>query len=837
MYGSTSIFDLDGNIRFIDNTVHGVGGGALDFESSTAILTVKGNVLFAHNDGSEYGGAIQVYRARRIDFIGDNTIFSGNSAQQGGAIWMIHITEVTLNGSIIFIDNNTAQSCGGAIYALRSRIRMNKEVIFFGNSAEIGGALYLTQDSVCFLSPSVMVLFERNKARKNGGGVFIDDSGYVTSCISKLKSNSLTLRPQCPFQYNKNYTEYILLDFTNNSASLGGSAIYGGGLDICNDAEVLSDYSRSGNVNISNIIKLHNATDPIASDPNRVCTCTKNKSCDEFEVAKSVYSGQTIVLPVLAIGQRNGVVPAVIQAHSNTSEAKIWNLENTQNTSTHCSYLSYTVLSGKNFTLTLSVDGICSTVGQNLTVKVEILQCPPGFDLSTKSRACICQRRLSKYTNGCNISDQTIGRVNKHFLVGYSNNSNNSNLSGLILHPYCPFDYCTTSPISFTLSDADKQCNYNRTGILCGQCKPGFSLVLGSSVCLDSCSNAYISLVVVFAVAGFALVIFLFTLQLTISTGAINGLIFYANMIHIKHIKHMVFFHSKQNNILTVFISWINLDLGIDTCFYREMNTYEGIWLRFVFPFYIWILCILSRKSPILTALLGNNPVAVLATLFLLSYTKILHTITAALSFTQAEYPHNESKTVWLYDANVPIAKWLPLAVFSVVMFFLLFPYTLFLFSNQWLLAWSGWHLLSWMNSPRIKFFLDAHNAPFKSKYRYWTGLLLIGRLLVQIVFAVNVLGNPALDILAISIVAASLAAWQSVWGSPYTNTWISILEVSFIVNILFLAVTSMLNSLQLAAILIYLATYLRGFFYLPWDCIISHLSTYERYCIVPNTL
>ena len=47
------------------------GGGALDFESSTAILTVKGNVLFAHNDGSEYGGAIQVYRARRIDFIGD----------------------------------------------------------------------------------------------------------------------------------------------------------------------------------------------------------------------------------------------------------------------------------------------------------------------------------------------------------------------------------------------------------------------------------------------------------------------------------------------------------------------------------------------------------------------------------------------------------------------------------------------------------------------------------------------------------------------------------------------------------------------------------------------
>ena len=73
--------------------------------------------------------------------------------------------------------------------------------------------------------------------------------------------------------------------------------------------------------------------------------------------------------------------------------------------------------------------------------------------------------------------------------------------------------------------------------------------MLGASVCRDSCSNAYISLVVVFAVAGFALVIFLFTLQLTISTGAINGLIFYANMIHIKHNYYGIFsFEAKQHS-------------------------------------------------------------------------------------------------------------------------------------------------------------------------------------------------------------------------------------------------------------------------------------------------
>ena len=61
----------------------------------------------------------------------------------------------------------------------------------------------------------------------------------------------------------------------------------------------------------------------------------------------------------------------------------------------------------------------------------------------------------------------------------------------------------------------------------------------------------------------------------------------------------------------------------------------------------------------------------------------------------------------------------------------------------------------------------------------------------MQISIAANVLGNPALDILVISIVVASLAAWQSVCGRPYTSVIISILEMSFIVNLLYLAVTT----------------------------------------------
>ena len=123
-------------------------------------------------------------------------------------------------------------------------------------------------------------------------------------------------------------------------------------------------------------------------------------------------------------------------------------------------------------------------------------------------------------------------------------------------------------------------------------------------------------------------------------------------------------------------------------------------------------------------------------------------------------------------------------------------PYTLFLFANQWLLAWSDWRLLAWMNSPRVKFFLDTHNAPFKPKHRYWTGLLLVARLAVQISLAANVLGNSELDILVISIVVASLFIWLSIWGRPHANNIIGTLEMSFVANLLYLTVTTYYASL-----------------------------------------
>ena len=210
--------------------------------------------------------------------------------------------------------------------------------------------------------------------------------------------------------------------------------------------------------------------------------------------------------------------------------------------------------------------------------------------------------------------------------------------------------------ISLSCPDsADEQCAYNRTGILCGMCQEDLGLVFGSSHCQQYSDN-YISLLILFALAGIALVTFILLLNLTVATGTIYGLIFYANILTANH---SLFLQPSTSNFLTVFISWLNLDLGIETCFYDRMDSYGKFLLQLAFPTYLLVLigtiialCEVSKNFA--TLLSNRNPVAALCTLILLSYSKLIRTIITALQFTHLDYPDGSRKLVWLYDANVP---------------------------------------------------------------------------------------------------------------------------------------------------------------------------------------
>ncbi len=88
----------------------------------------------------------------------------------------------------------------------------------------------------------------------------------------------------------------------------------------------------------------------------------------------------------------------------------------------------------------------------------------------------------------CSEENKTIKlESNNNIWIGVTNTTNGT---GYVVSN-CTFDYCVLKPVNISLSNPDEQCAYNRSGVLCGECEPGLSLVLGTSRC-ELCSNQHL---------------------------------------------------------------------------------------------------------------------------------------------------------------------------------------------------------------------------------------------------------------------------------------------------------------------------------------------------------
>ena len=302
--------------------------------------------------------------------------------------------------------------------------------------------------------------------------------------------------------------------------------------------------------------------------------------------------------------------------------------------------------------------------------------CPRGF--AKYGNKCDCDHLFGiLFTFTCNINDRTILRSGSSWISGTTSNYSHS----YIVCQTCPFDYCLPWSSHLHLSYPNSQCQFNRSGLLCGQCQQGLSAVFGSSEC-EHCSNVYLLLVLLFAVLGILLVFVLFAINITVTDGTINAFVFYVNIVSING---TIFFPLHQFSY--VFISIANLDLGIKTCFYNGMDDYAKMWLELAFPLYLILiaasLIIASRYSTRIQRLTARGALPVLATLFLLSYTKVLRTTSNVLFlYSRVIYlPSNNTELVWSVDANVAVfkVKFMILFIACLVLFSIMIPFNVIL--------------------------------------------------------------------------------------------------------------------------------------------------------------
>ena len=419
--------------------------------------------------------------------------------------------------------------------------------------------------------------------------------------------------------------------------------------------------------------------------------------------------------------------------------------------------------------------------------------CPPGLTLNHDETRCSCYTVLANNGFDCLVKNK-IGLLQWNNTVWVNATFNEGHSTGIMYNRFCPLIYCKSGNKTVNIGDdPSKQCASNRTGILCGACMDSFSLAIGSSRCIECPNSHNMALLLAFAAAGFFLVFLAF--NLTATQGLINGVIFYANIVWAYKI---ILFpvNIGANYLVTflqVFIAWLNLDFGIETCFFVGQDAYWKTWLQFLFPFYIWaiagVIIIVCRYSSRLTNLIGSRAVPLLATLFLISYMKLLRTVIDATSVAViAWHPQNTSYAVWYLDGNLRYCQhphiYLFIAAIATLVFLWLL-YTLLLLFIQPLRRVSHLRPLKWIN--KLAPVYDAYFSPLKDKHRYCFGTILLVRGVLLVLLTVTSVDNPKLNVIVLFQFTVFLLFFISI-ENVYKRMNVRVLESTVLVNIIVLS-------------------------------------------------
>ena len=767
----TLVVDSEASLTFSHNSA-GTNGGAFLLQNGQLIATAKANLNF-NNNSAIYGGGFLLRSS--VAHVGTDGInFVNNKGANGGALYFNYGTMyVNTNKTVTFI-MNVAQDKGGAIFIETGAqpsiiVDTSSKILLFDNRAFQGGALYIMPSSfVITLGYQSSITFVNNAALDVGGAIYSLSS---SPCIFMIMDYSAQVH------------------FKGNHAERGvGHHMYGASVRaaLCDGIHISlankhgkphcwHEYEvPDGYVNISFDPNLNETLSPVSSAPQRVCLCDSNGKPQCANISYiftniSVYHGETIMLPTCIVGYDLGTTVGTIHARPLYSDS-LSKRDKSQMVSDNekCFPFNYTVHSKHDYELLLlqpsflpasayinnestkddiykyktMISGQISDyvsynnhgcVDQELLttpifINISLLPgCPPGLTLDYNGTDCSCYPVLS---NGfkCSVQNKR-GLLRWKSTVWVNATFNGSHSNGIIYSHFCPLLYCKSGNKTVNIGDdPSKQCASNRAGILCGACTDNFSLAIGSSRCIECPSSHNVALLLfAFAAAGVFLVFFILALNLTVTQGLINGVIFYANIVWAYKIILFPSYTNEESNYLVTYlgvsIAWLNLDFGLETCFFVGLDAYWKMWLQFLFPFYIWaiagVIIIACRYSIRLTNLIGSRAVPLLATIFLLSYMKLLRIVLEATSVAViAQYPQNTSYFVWYLDGNLRYCQHPHIYIFMAAiatLVFLWLPYTLLLLFIQPLRRVSHLRPLKWID--KLAPVYDAHFSCLKDNH------------------------------------------------------------------------------------------------------------------------
>ena len=789
----------------------------LAYSSSFSLLTFR-----AANLGKETQSQ-SAQKATGELFLGLNNIMMHHNLDTDGfqqktfkcLMCFSYIKEITLTGHNYF-----AQNAGGTVLKMEaSDLRISGNLTIMDGHAYQGGGIYLDGVSTLFLGEPLLAGFYNNIADE-GSAIYSPVEPYDRARASHVQvwpAKNITLGNvgsiNISIYFGGNRNGALQQSFYAPLFSLFGNQL-SPNLSFSADTWV-SDQSQYAYTILFDTILHMDSNDKFASLSNGFCVQLRQEEdwkCSYFDQLFLNYSTQDLSQCKAPVLYTERIYPGQIAFSVRRVQNQLYDIGDCYSVYGHNGRVfkhdSYTSMLGDNSTVSYRLQSFPSSNNSidyhivsltNIEVglfSLPILKfnmtsdCPLGFCINNDNGSCTCNKGLASHGYSCDIDSEGF-TSQRGYWTGQEVMQYDDNSTRMLFDNHCHPKYCNKTKHVYHLADDPAEaCLGNHTGVLCGECKENYSVVFGSDTCCNKCTDAYLLTLLVYILAGPFLVFLLFALRITVATGTINGLIFYANVLGLV-LEKLTDDRGEENTyyveFVRVFFSLLNLDLGFPLCFFKGMTTAHKVGLQFLFPVYLWsiviILILLSKYSIKLSEAIPKSSVRVLATLFYLSFSKVLNTVIIIITpstvwmIDQGCSSGLSSKQVWYYDGhdygNSAHAILLAIAIAFTVLF--LVPYALFLACSSCLLRYG-------VVNRFLKPFVDAYGGPFKDKWRFWFGLRLW---ITIILFGVNgALEGTNSDVMFVmfAIVIMTFVILQSL-VRPFKNYFIGVLDLLFMVN------------------------------------------------------
>lgn len=754
------------NCTFSDNWAY--FGGGMSIASGSNLNYYHSNSLIIKNctwqkNKATSGAAVDASHHFSEDRIASNIIkpvfvdckFVNNSLSYnkslkeavGFGALSVTMMNVQFSSSVIFQRNN-----GSAISATRAILEfIDCNASFTNNIGINGGAiLFMGFASMNFSTTNDTksgIMFSGNHALNNGGAIY----SIITD------DHLLFGEAGCPFIFNT--PEKKIFEFINNTADNHGSNIY------------LSSITPCGNIN-KTLMYLKCEKQHCRKEINTAPTTYKYDTNNGTRL--KVYSGEMTLIENLVffdgLNKSKMINNITLQAYV---------LDNPKLKLKHNYILNnqFIITGPENENASILLQTIEKPI-LNVIIQVETKPCPPGYIYSEENSICICAAEQFYGIHNCTNGDKYRTFITNNIWYGYipEGNGNKTTFYTGPCHWYCNHKYDFYTEIDFNAEKNSLCSHYNRRSILCGKCLSNYSVYYHSNIFKcevksEKCGPLGWLFFILSELLPLTMILIVIILTgFNITSGYVQGFLLYSHILSSLslHVNGII----KTNSFLyklfkfSMEMFYMPLDLkffhfpGMDYCIFKNAKSTDVAALGYfkgIFGFGLIFIIIgflkffsghCNRCVRFTTA--RNSALLGMSALLVLSFTSAME---VALLLLQPAplYARNYTKIIYkvallgeeTYFDEYHLRYAIPALVFIVVMMIpvmmlLLYPLVsqlLFYFRYDADHSCQGIVLTKCFFYYRMKPFYDKFYADFKDRHRYFAGLYLIYRAIIQLCY------------------------------------------------------------------------------------------------------